>query len=266
LQTDLAGRVAVVFGATRDLGQAIALKLAAAGANVVVQGRDEARGRATEAAAESGPGVVRFVAADLYDYAAVDGVLEAAAEAFGPVQIVVASGGTANPRPKPFLEYTSDELPSAVATGFHHRLFVIHAAAARMHVAGYGKIVSITTDAGRIPTPAEAIVGANAAALIFLTRALARELAPSGIRINAISTTLTAGTTSYLRHRTNQSAGDAGPLTGAFAKLEARAPFGRLNNPGDLAELALYLCAPESDQLTGATISLNGGTSFPAYA
>jgi 2-hydroxycyclohexanecarboxyl-CoA dehydrogenase len=266
LQTDLNGRVAVVFGATRDLGQAIAIKLAAAGARVVVQGRDEARGRATEASATGMAGTIRFVAGDLYDYSAVDRVLESATSTFGPVQIVVASGGTSKPRPKPFLEYTPDELPSAIVSGFHHRLFVIHAAAARMRAAGYGKIVSITTDAGRIPTPAESLVGANAAALIFLTRALARELAPAGIRINAISTTLTSGTTSYRRHQANQSAGEGGPLTGAFAKLEARAPFGRLNNPNDLAELALYLCAPESDQLTGATVSLNGGTSFPAYA
>jgi 2-hydroxycyclohexanecarboxyl-CoA dehydrogenase len=115
-----------------------------------------------------------------------------------------------------------------------------------------------------MPTPSESLIGASAAALIFFTRAAARELARWGIRLNAISTSLTTGTPSHASFVDAQQSDPDAVIVKAFRKLEAKAAF-RLNTAEDLAEMALFLVAPASDQLSGATISVNGGVSFPAY-
>jgi 3-oxoacyl-[acyl-carrier protein] reductase len=134
-----------------------------------------------------------------------------------------------------------------------------------MRTSGYGKIVLITSDGGRVPTPSEAIVGSAAAAVVFMTRAVARELARDGVRVNSLAITLTKDTPGHDRMVERQADGSGGVLDQAFARLEAKMPFG-LGAAAEVADLAAFLLAPETDGITGATISVNRGGYFPVYA
>ena len=252
----------VVLGGTSGVGRAAVRQLAAEGARIAFQGRD--RQRADDLIASIGSERAYFHAADLYDYGEVDSVIASAAERFGRLDAVVASGGSFEPRPKPFADVIPAELPRYFETRLYHRLNAVHSAFNRMRDNGYGKIVTITTDAGRVPTPAESLVGGAAAAQIFMTRAFAREFAPFGIRINTVSISLTKDTPSWERQQDQLAKASPDVIVSAFKKLEARAAFG-LCEPEDIAQLVTYLCSPRSDRLSGATISINGGTSYPAY-
>ncbi len=264
MRADLTDRVAVVLGGTSGIGRAIVLTYADCGAHVIFQGRSAQAADGVIAAAAHAKHTPRFIAADLYDYDAVAGVMKSAFDTFGKIDIAVASGGTGKPKAALFDKISKDDLEGFFRTHAFQRMYALHAAFPYMKANGYGKLISITTDAGRMPTPSESVIGAAAASIIFLTRALAREFARWGVRVNAISTTLTTDTPAYDRFTNERATGSDAVLVKAFKQIEAKAPFG-LNEPTDLAELALYLAAPESDQLSGATISVNGGISFPQY-
>jgi 2-hydroxycyclohexanecarboxyl-CoA dehydrogenase len=259
---ELEGRVIVVLGATSGVGRAAVLDLVGNGASVVFQGRDRTRADALLASLPAGR--AEFMPADLYSYTEVDRVIGAASERFGRLDGVVASGGSFDPRPKPFIDMTPDELPLYFATRLYHRLNAVHSAFNRMRGQGYGKIVTLTTDAGRVATPAESMIGGAAAAQIFITRALARELAQYGVRINTVSISLTTDTPSWERQQQSLADSSSDVIVAAFKKLEQRAAFG-VCEPRDIAPLVTYLCSPRSDKLSGATISVNGGVSFPSY-
>lgn len=252
----------VVLGGTSGIGRAVVRYLVAEGARVVFQGRN--RHRAEELIASVADGRAHFQSADLYSYSEVDRVIAQAPLRFGRLDAVVASGGSFEPRPKPFADLSPEEIPLYFETRLYHRLNCVHSAFNRMRENGYGKIVTITTDAGRVPTPAESIIGGAAAAQIFMTRALAREFAPYGIRINTVSISLTKDTPSWERQQQQLARSSTEVIVEAFKKLESRAAFG-LCEPDDVAPLIGYLCSVSSDKLSGATISLNGGTSYPAY-
>lgn len=266
MDVDLNGKVALVCGGTAGIGRATALQYARCGATVIIQGRSaEAAQEVIEAAAAAGaPVAPTFLRAELYEYDSMKAMVDAAAALHGRIDIAVANGGNPGRKASLFEVTPQEDFGPLFIDRVMGRLNLIHAVFPVMKQNGYGKIVVITTDAGRVPTPSEALIGAAASSLIFLTRALAREFARHGVRVNAIATTLTTGTKSFDDFREQVDQASDRVLVKAFQKIEQRAAFG-LNRPEDLAELATYLAAKESDQLSGATISINGGVSFPQY-
>jgi len=261
----LSGKKAVVFGATRGVGRATALLLASQGACVVVQGRNRELGESLVDEVTRAGGEACFEVANIYDYTSVDKVLAVCEKRYGGLDIVVASGGSFEPAPREFLSVAPGDLGAVIESRLYHRLFAVHAAATRMRPRGYGKIVTLTTDAGRTPTPLETLIGVSAAAVNYMVRSVARELSRDGIRLNNVSISLTKDTPSYERHLQRLADGEARGLAGVFSKLESRAAFG-LCEPDEIASTIAYLASPLSDKMTGATVSLNGGTSFPSYA
>jgi len=261
----LSGKKAVVFGATRGVGRATALLLASQGAKVVAQGRNRELGESLIEEIHHAGGEARFEVANIYDYKSVDKVLSVCEESYGGLDIVIASGGSFEPAPAEFLSIAPGDLGAVIESRLYHRLYAVHAAATRMRPHGYGKIVTLTSDAGRTPTPLETLIGASAAAVNYMVRSVARELSKHGIRLNNVSISLTKDTTSYERHLQRLADGEARGLAGVFSKLESRAAFG-LCNPEEVASTVAFLASPLSDKMTGATVSLNGGTSFPSYA
>lgn len=266
MHVDLKAKVALVCGGTSGIGSAIALQYARCGATVIIQGRDaDAGAQVIEAAVAAGaPVAPSFRSAEFNENGAIERLVDDVASTHGRIDIAVANGGNPGRKAALFAETPREDFGPLFIDRVMGRLNLIHAVFPVMRKNGYGKIVVITTDAGRVPTPSEALIGAAGSSLIFLTRALAREFARDGVRINAIATTLTTGTSSFDDFR--QQVGEASDrvLVKAFQKIEQRAAFG-LNKPQDIAELATYLAAGESDQLSGATISINGGVSFPQY-
>lgn len=262
MDSDLAGRVAVVMGATRGIGRAIVHALAARGAAVWFQGRDAAAAEEVIASAPGAGPAPRFVAADFARYDDLQRVVATAADAGGRLDILVANGGDRSIAAEPFAATRPEGIPAFFTTRLFNKLGMIHAALPYMRAQRYGKIVATTSDAGRVPTPGESLVGASAAALIFLTRALGRELARDGIRVNAVSTSLTADTPGYDWYQRAAAADADAAVVKAFQRLEAKSPFG-LNRPEDIAAMAVFLASPASDRISGAVVSVNGGLSFP---
>ncbi|WP_244832019.1 SDR family NAD(P)-dependent oxidoreductase [Caballeronia sp. TF1N1] len=262
--TDLTGAAAVVLGGTKGIGRASVVKLAQSGANVVIQGRDEDAARALIDECKEHAGERVFVNSDLLSYEGIERAVAHAVERFGKVDIVVASGGPRDPKPKLFVDMSPEEGVACLNSRLMPRLNAVHAATRFMREQGYGKIVLITTDAARIPTPSESMIGAAGASIMFLTRALGAELAHFGIRINSVATTLTTGTPAHDRFLAAKEAGSQEVIVKAFTKAEQRVKF-KLNRAEDLAEYILYLASRESDQVSGSTLSINGGLSFPGY-
>lgn len=261
---DMTGSVAVVLGGTKGIGRESVRKLAQSGAHVVIQGRDREAAEALIGACAEFPGERLFVASDLLTYAGIEAAVAAAHQRFGKVDVVVASGGPSEPRPKLFAEMTPEEGIACLQSRLMPRLNALHAAVKYMRGQGYGKVILVTTDAARIPTPSESMIGAAGASIMFLTRALAAELAGLGIRVNAVATTLTTDTPAHERFLAARDQGSQEVIVKAFTKAEQKVKF-RLNTARDLAEYILYLASPESDQVSGSTLSINGGLSFPSY-
>lgn len=256
----LGSKVAIVTGGNRGIGSAIASGLAVAGARVAIVSRNRLDGeRAAERLSADGA-VVSWHGGDTTAYGDMQRVVGEVIAEHGRIDILVGSGSPRLPSANLFLETDPEDYAGYFVRQAATRLTPLRAVADTMIAQGKGKVVFLTTDAGRVPTPSEALIGAGAAGLMFATRAIARELSRHGIRINAVSTTLTRDTPSFDRFVDRENAELV--LTRAFQKIEQRAAFG-LNSPEDVAAAVLFFASSASDQISGATLSVNGGLSFP---
>jgi 2-hydroxycyclohexanecarboxyl-CoA dehydrogenase len=262
-QSDLTGQVALVTGGTAGIGKSAAMALARRGASVTLLARDAQRWLAVVAEIEKLGNRAAFQPADLASFDEVQAAVEATVEEFGRLDILVASGGwgMSETPARLFHEIDPALYPNYTMTHLFSRLHAVRAVLDPMMAASKGSIVLVTTDSARTPTPGESLIGGSAAALLFLVRALGRELARHHIRINAVATTLTRDTDWYdwyQEHRESDAV-----LVRAFRKLEEAAVLG-LASPDEIAETIVHLASGASAHITGATISVNGGASFPA--
>ncbi|AYH43527.1 hypothetical protein CDA09_09050 [Azoarcus sp. DN11] len=247
------------MGGSQSLGAAIATEFAEQGAHAVINSRPgpeapavvgELQRRGLEASWEPG---------DMIDPQSVVDVVNRVVARHGRLDIMVVSGAPGGAKPDLFENMDPAEYHRRLDAQLVSRMNCLRAATGPMAEQRYGKVIFVTSDAGRTPTPSETLIGAAAAALIFFTRAAGRELARKGIRINCIATTLTAETPI---HNYSKMFGPDHVLAKSFAKIEAQTPF-RMNLPSDIAKTALFLASPDSDQISGAVVSINGGLSFP---
>jgi 3-oxoacyl-[acyl-carrier protein] reductase len=261
LRTDLRGKVALVTGGTAGIGRQAVLALARDGADVGILARDpEPALELVEQIEAMGQRAIALPA-DLTQYDEVRTAVEMTVEDLGSLDILVASGGAGLHTPaRPFHEIDPAVYPNYVMTHLYARLHAIRAALDVMVPAESGSIVLLTTDAGRTPTPGESFIGGAAAAMIFMVRALGRELARHHVRINAVAITLTRDTPGYDWYQSQLHTDNV--LVRAFQKLEREVPLG-LNSPEDVVNAILFLASGAAAQVTGATLSVNGGISFP---
>ncbi len=243
--TDLAGRVALVTGAGRNIGRAIALALAEAGAGVVVNGRSNTQavgGVVREIEARGGAALAAM--ADVADEAAVARMIAAAADRFGRIDVLV---NNAAGRPEqPFESISLSDWRGVLATVLDGAFLVAKAALPHLRKGGAGAIVNIGGVSGHIGTKGRAHVVTAKAGLIGLTRALAHDLAADGITVNCVVPGLIDTARDPHRQLPHHHS-------------VSRTLTGRLGTPDDIAALVRFLAGPEARYITGQTLHVNGG-------
>jgi 3-oxoacyl-[acyl-carrier protein] reductase len=258
----LQGQIALVTGATAFIGRAIALELARRGAHVIVNGRNPEAGQAVINEIAANGYSATFEQADLTNSDAVHAMVDRVAERHGRLDILVASGAGASadsPSFRLFKEMSNGDFDNYIRAHWLTRAFAIQAAARVMALHGRGKIVAVGTDAGRVATVGESFIGGATAGMMQMCRVLARELGRDGIRVNAVAM-------SYIwdaepRWGPGSPALEGGHGKGMIENLRKRMLFPVLCQ--DIANAAAFLAGPESDAITGQTLSVNGGLSTP---
>lgn len=255
----LKDKVALIVGGSEAIGRAISVTFAEQGAATAICSRPRSAEPEVVAELRARCLEVMWAPADMLDPAAMISAVDQVVDRYGKLDILVVSGAPATYNAALFEITDPADYSRIMESQIISRLNCLHAALKPMIAAGYGKVVFLNTDAGRTPTPGSSVSGAAAAGLMFFVRAGGRELARKGIRLNCISVPLTAETEAWSRYKS----GDVSPVhVKAYVKVEANTPF-RMTVPADLANTALFLAGPESDQISGAIISVNGGLAFP---
>jgi NAD(P)-dependent dehydrogenase (short-subunit alcohol dehydrogenase family) len=259
---DLKGRVGFVTGAGQGAGRAIALQMARHGAGgVVVNDFSRARAEAVVAEVEALGVKAHASVCDVGDFAAVRAAMDEGAAALGPIAMLVNNAGNAGPttqmgRGTNFWE--SD--PAEWNLYFHTNTFGVmnccHAALPGMVEAGWGRIVTVVSDAGRVGETKLAAYGAAKAAAAGFVRCIAKEVGRYNITCNAIS--LSAMEPNGLDEEVL-----AGYLAGEQVKKQTqRYTIKRIGKPDDVAAMALFLCSDAAEWISGQTYPVNGGYSY----
>lgn len=252
---DLHDQTAIVTGGARGIGQGIAARLAAAGASVVIADIDAelARRSAHELGADGFP--VTGIGTDIASPAAAQEMVEAAVRSYGHLDILVNNAGIFPFSPA--LDTTESLWDEVIDINLKGVFFASQAAARQMARRGHGgRIVNIASIDALHPTGALAHYDASKGGVVMLTKAMALELAPLGIRVNAIAPggIQTPGAAAA----TAAMAGGIDPEQVGTAFL-ARIPLGRMGVPDDIARAVLFFASSMSDYATGALLVVDGG-------
>jgi NAD(P)-dependent dehydrogenase (short-subunit alcohol dehydrogenase family) len=254
----LAGRHAVVTGAARGIGAAIARALAAAGARVSLLGRDVAtlKGAAEKIVAAHPGSQTAAIAADVADSTAVGEAIHSARAHFGPVHLLINNAGQA--QSAPFLKTDEALWQRMLAVNLTGTYLCSREVLPDMLAGGYGRIVNIASTAGLRGYAYVAAYTAAKHGVIGLTRALALEVATRGVTVNAIcpgytDTDMVRSAIDTIVTHTGRSAAEARAI------LVRTNPQGRLIDPDEVAQAALWLCGPHAASITGQSLSIAGG-------
>ena len=246
----LEGKVAVITGGNRGIGAAMVRLFSSEGARVVFVGRRAELGRKVETELRDQGRDVTFIAADATDEASVKDVVSRALELYGRLDVVVNNAGIAPAAPVETMDVAVwDELMACnVRTMF---LMSKHAIPALRETKGC--IINLGSTFGVVGAAGSAGYAVTKAAAINFTKSLALELAPDGIRVNALCP---GGTDTEFLHEWFESTGDA---AGTEAWLVGHHPFGRLGTPVEQAQAALFLASGDASFVTGHALLVDGG-------
>ncbi|MBV1907348.1 MAG: SDR family oxidoreductase [Pseudomonadales bacterium] len=247
---DLTSKIAIVTGAGQGIGKAIAIRLAQAGADVVVAELLEERIAETVDAIEKLGRKAIGVQADVRDNAQVVAMVNAAVENFGRVDILVNNAGTDIVRD--LVDLSDEEWDIQIDVNLKGTFYCCRAAVPEIVKAGGGAIVNIASAAGYISYPGGTAYAAAKAGVMALTRSLAGEVGKQNIRVNAIApgpidTPLARSVFAEMAKRDDPAIFSSGPIR-------------RMGRPEEIANTVAFLASEESSYITGDTISVSGGT------
>lgn len=245
----LQGQVAVITGAARGIGAAIAKRFALEGARVVVSDADPMAGDASVGAIKEAGGEARFVACDVTDRAQVAALMDWTIDAYGGLDIAVANAGIIHNHP--FLELDDATFDRVVAVNLKGVFMTGQEAARRMVARGtHGRIVNTASVNSVIAPSGLAAYNASKGGVAQLTKTMAMELADHGIRVNAIGPGSVATDMFRAAIMTDNE---------AMRRVEMRTPMRRASEPEEMAGVALFLASEDSSYVTGQVIYADGG-------
>ncbi len=249
MQIDLTGKVALVTGASRGIGRATAMELAAQGASVVVNYRAGAEAAAAVVAEiEAAAGRAVAVQADVSDGADVERLVKATTDAFSSLDILVNNAGIT--RDNLLLRMKDDEWDAVLSTNLRGAYLLTKAALRPMMRARWGRIITITSVVGLMGNAGQANYAAAKAGVIGFTKSVAREMASRGITANAVAPGFVeTDMVAALNDATRQS------ILGAI-------PLGRWGQTRDIAQLVAFLASEAAGYITGQTIAVDGGMTM----
>ena len=246
---DFTGKIAVVTGSSRGIGRAIALRLAAGGAKVVVnyRGNEAAAAEVVDQIQASG-GEALAVQADVSDPAQAEALIDAAKKAYGRIDILVNNAGTT--RDTLIMRMSEEDWDVVIDTNLKGTFNCIKAVSRSMMRQKYGRIVNITSVAGLAGNAGQANYAAAKAGLVGLTKTVAKELGSRGITCNAVApgfvpTDLTASLPQNL-----------------VEKAIELTPLGRMGMPEDMAAAVAFLASDDASYITGQVLAVDGGLAM----
>lgn len=244
-QIDLKSRAAIVTGGARGIGHAIATRLLQSGASVALWDRDEAALAAAKSELSS-LGPVHTAAVDLTDLAAVQNAAASTAAAFGKIDILVNNAGIAGTNSKTW-EADPADWRRVIDINLNGPFYCCHAVIPHMLKGGYGRIVNISSIAGKEGNPNAAHYSASKAAVIALTKSLGKELATAGVVVNCVTPAVIE--TDILKQLTQQH----------IDYMLSKIPMNRFGQKEEAAALVAWLCSEDCSFTTGAVFDLSGG-------
>jgi NAD(P)-dependent dehydrogenase (short-subunit alcohol dehydrogenase family) len=269
MEKKLNGKIAIVTGGGQGIGKAVAVKLAEAGATVIVADVNEKTASATANEIRSSGANAKAFVIDLSDVGAIKDMASKVAEEFAGIDILVNNAGVV--QTKPFLEITEEEWDRIIDINQKGVFFCMQAVAEQMirkipddvksagrSKTSYGKMVNLSSISGRRGRDVQPHYGASKAAVISLTQSAALAFAPYNINVNAIAPGVVHTPMWDLveKERSRLMGGPPGTATKAF---EDRIPLKRLGKPENMADAIVFLCSPDADYITGQTLNVDGG-------
>jgi len=244
---NLNGKVALITGASKGLGKAMAVALGAAGARIALVSRSVEKLNEAGRAVQDAGGDARVFQADVSEEEQVRKLERDVAGAFGKVDILINNAGI-NIR-KPLIEFTLEEWQRVLDTNLTSVFLVCRSFIPHMKGAGYGRIINMASIMSWVSLPGRAAYSASKTALLGVTRALALELAADSITVNAISPGpfATEMNTALMQNpEINQ-------------QFISKIPLGRWGRVEEIGKLALYLCSEDASFITGTDVLIDGG-------
>ncbi|HJV60727.1 MAG TPA: glucose 1-dehydrogenase [Albitalea sp.] len=241
----LQNKAAIVTGGGSGFGEGIVAKFVAEGAQVLIADRDEANARRVAAATGA-----QWVRADVSRAADVKAMIDACVERYGRIDVLVNNAGIGH-LPQPLEDLAEDDFDRILAVNVKSIYLAAKEAVPRFKAQRRGVILNIASTAGVSPRPRLAWYNASKGWVITATRAMAVELAPFGIRVNALNPV--AGETPLLKTFMGEDTPEM------RAKFLSTIPLGRFSTPEDLGNAACFLCSDEASMITGVAMEVDGG-------
>lgn len=247
MKIDLSGKVAVITGGSRGLGEAMAKTLSAAGAAIALVARDEDKLKGVRDSLIADGGDAAYFMGDVTNEEQVARIAQEVNERFGAPQIVINNAGT-NCR-KTLIDLTLEEFEGVMDSSLKSTFLISRAFVPGMLGTGYGRIINMTSILSHISMPARTPYSSAKTALLGFTRSLALEVAPEGITVNGIS----PGPCGTEMNTVIMNDPEAN------AKFLANLPVGRWGRVEEIGALACYLCSDLAGFITGTDIVIDGG-------